>query len=1253
MKKILSLLLSVVLLITMLSVVPVTAQTTVQEESCPTPTEVIAGPDVFKGVADEGRPFPAYVSKEKAETVYNKYLVADFNLDFSAISVWATVSIHLDSATSDTKNGIAFQILGSSSFASNAKDFIDNPSGCGVVLRKQGTIINAAPLNTDKVGVIHTDYRIIIKRVIGATNTSVEFFMFEKGKPVPAAPMFSFTYTNEEYGPAVASLAFSTWNTSKFMVSDVKLFNYNIKTSNDEPLSIDDPTIVPTKTVESATLVGTTGVRTPHSPHITHSESTKTYNKVVIADFKFAASTFHSWGRAQIWVDSYHSNSWGGYFFEVVGSDAFYSAATNGKFLDNPSGVGVIFGKGSSQDGKETRLGVAQLNVTNAEFIKNEYRVIIKRVISDTETTLEFYMFDTDDTIPDSPLVSQTYTKSEYGSPSSTMGIITQESSNITLSDIKFYNYDLSIEPCRQSIDDPAIVPTKTVESATFEGLQSTYTTHEAYVTKDDVSAGTYSKILIADFKFSASSFASWAQAQMWLDSWNCDAWRGFRFDILGDDVFEYATGTATDKVGIVLRKCNSDGKAGTKILDTALLNATCAEFVKNEYRIILRRVMGAAETTFEFYMFDTDDQIPAEPMFTQTFANAEYNPEAIPTSTSICFTTKEPSNITLSDMKLYNYDLSIEPYEISIDDPTVVPTKTVDTPETVINTDGKSSVGGTYISQTEGETVYNKCLVSDFVMNFENHHVWASTNIWLDSSSLDNTNGYRFTIAGRSEFTDKTTAGETNTVGVILYKKGAVKDYAVFNMQEGQFTKKDWRVIIKRVIDSANTTVEFYMFPKEDEIPAEPMIAFTDTNANYGSPSTSVAFTGWLTQQYTVSNMKFYNSNLSIEPYAPFIGNRIEAPKAPEGYEAVESTIITRTSTTDERWLDTKAAPADYDYAFAVVGDTQYINRHAPEQFPAIYDWILDNIEDKKIKFVAGLGDITEGSNATDQNDWLVAQPQIDRLNGVVPFSIVRGNHDMKTYYKQYFPYEKYADNLGGSFDDTMINTYQELVIGRNKYLIMCLDYGADDDVLEWANEVAEAHPDHNVIVTTHGYLNPDGSLIVDGMATNEGYNDGDDMWHKFIKKHANITMVLCGHELSENIVAVQSKGENGNIVTQMMINPQVLDHLNSTDRPTGMVCMLYFSDGGRKVEVEYYSTVKQQYFKDVNQFNFEVDVVDNNIDGDMDGDGFIGAKDIADVKKCLLGTVNKAYYYDVTGEGDINILDLIRVKKYAAKVS
>ena len=87
--------------------------------------------------------------------------------------------------------------------------------------------------------------------------------------------------------------------------------------------------------------------------------------------------------------------------------------------------------------------------------------------------------------------------------------------------------------------------------------------------------------------------------------------------------------------------------------------------------------------------------------------------------------------------------------------------------------------------------------------------------------------------------------------------------------------------------------------------------------------------------------------------------------------------------------------------------------------------------------------------------------------------------------------------------------------------------------------------------------------------------------------------------------------------------------------------------------MEVEYYSTVKQQYFKDVNQFNFEVDVVDNNIDGDIDGDGFIGAKDIADVKKCLLGTVNKAYYYDVTGEGDINILDLIRVKKYAAKVS
>ncbi len=254
MKRILSLFLTFMMLLTMLSAVPFTASATgEQTEIYPNPTEVIAGPDVMKGKGQSGVNFSAYISDNKAKTVYNKYLIADFNLSFSAISNWSSLYIYLDSATSRLQDGFAFQISGPSSFASNAKGFVENPSGCGVIFRKQNTIVDAAPLNTDKVGVIHTDYRIIIKRVIGDTDTSVEFFMFEKGTPVPSEPMISYTSSNAEYGSAAASLAFSTWETSKSTVSDIKLYNYDIATKQN-PQSIDDPALAPKKTVENITL---------------------------------------------------------------------------------------------------------------------------------------------------------------------------------------------------------------------------------------------------------------------------------------------------------------------------------------------------------------------------------------------------------------------------------------------------------------------------------------------------------------------------------------------------------------------------------------------------------------------------------------------------------------------------------------------------------------------------------------------------------------------------------------------------------------------------------------------------------------------------------------------------------------------------------------------------------------------------------------------------------------------------------------
>ena len=96
--------------------------------------------------------------------------------------------------------------------------------------------------------------------------------------------------------------------------------------------------------------------------------------------------------------------------------------------------------------------------------------------------------------------------------------------------------------------------------------------------------------------------------------------------------------------------------------------------------------------------------------------------------------------------------------------------------------------------------------------------------------------------------------------------------------------------------------------------------------------------------------------------------------------------------------------------------------------------------------------------------------------------------------------------------------------------------------------------------------------------------------MWDKFVKQHENIVLVMSGHDPCENIVVSQRNGEKGNLVTEMLIDPQGIDN---DVRPTGMVAMLYFSEDGRTVSYEWYSTIQEKYYKASNMDTITINVV------------------------------------------------------------
>lgn len=289
------------------------------------------------------------------------------------------------------------------------------------------------------------------------------------------------------------------------------------------------------------------------------------------------------------------------------------------------------------------------------------------------------------------------------------------------------------------------------------------------------------------------------------------------------------------------------------------------------------------------------------------------------------------------------------------------------------------------------------------------------------------------------------------------------------------------------------------------------------------------------------------------------------------------------------------------YDYTIVAVGDTQTVTKEDPDCLNEMYQFIVDNVDSMKIVRVLGMGDIT--NDCTDEQ-WAAAKNAISLLDGVVPYSLIRGNHDaflredessirnglggiQSTKFDEYFNNSTYAKQYDGRYMGKPENTYSLQTIYGVKYLFINLDFGPSDDVLEWAGNLCDTYSDRNVIISTHCFLFRDGTTLDSTdlyPPTQSGLeNDGDGIWEKLGSKHSNISIILCGHDPINNIVTTKMTGDSGNTVTCFLIDQQYIDKNIGL---SGMLTFLHFSDGGKTVTVETYSTAEKKLYKVNNQF-------------------------------------------------------------------
>jgi hypothetical protein len=249
-----------------------------------------------------------------------------------------------------------------------------------------------------------------------------------------------------------------------------------------------------------------------------------------------------------------------------------------------------------------------------------------------------------------------------------------------------------------------------------------------------------------------------------------------------------------------------------------------------------------------------------------------------------------------------------------------------------------------------------------------------------------------------------------------------------------------------------------------------------------------------------------------------------------------------------------------DTPFSIVVLPDTQFYVQSYPETFVAETKWVADHKVDEKIAFVLHVGDIVE--TFTLQNQWDTANAALRIIETAgVPYVLAAGNHDTNLMNRQAvmmnknFPPSRFAPALQATFEpDKIENAYYYLQAGGRTWVILSLEFGARDEVVAWAGQIAKANADKPAILLTHAYMYM-GHERYDKASTGpmqywnpHDYgmpgttNDGQEMFRKMVSANDNILFVFSGHATwPEGATGlISTRRANGYYLHEMLSNYQ-----------------------------------------------------------------------------------------------------------------
>jgi len=213
-------------------------------------------------------------------------------------------------------------------------------------------------------------------------------------------------------------------------------------------------------------------------------------------------------------------------------------------------------------------------------------------------------------------------------------------------------------------------------------------------------------------------------------------------------------------------------------------------------------------------------------------------------------------------------------------------------------------------------------------------------------------------------------------------------------------------------------------------------------------------------------------------------------------------------------------------EFSIVQISDTQYLSSTYSSSWMQLANWIVANTANYNIKMVVHTGDIVDSGEASSQ--WVIANASMSLLLAAnVPYTWDAGNHDQNLTAGGRHPGTPDDGWIGShflAFNATYMhskpywvsdindgkNTAVQFSYGDLNFLVINLEFHANQTVIDWMTQLIDTHPNYKVIVATHSYLN---GMQGYGYPFSPNSPDWENNLRATLDNYSNVFLTMSGH--------------------------------------------------------------------------------------------------------------------------------------------